>query len=215
MNVAMAQGGKYRSRADAGIATLHGFYDDAKGLWQTTGWWNSANALETTIDYSARTGAHWEGPFDLADAARQTSALDALNAALLFDAPGTDYQAEQGQLQNLSTEAKYAGFHGNGYVAGWNRDGQGVALTVNVPAAGPYDLVLRYAAVGDATRNIGLNQSVLEPNHAFPATGDWTRWTTTTVYDAPLAAGANAVSIVFDQSTGSSNWLNLDELTVQ
>src|ERR1700676_2534492 len=48
--------GKYRSRADAAIATLQGFYDDAKGLWQTTGWWNSANALEATIDYCARTG---------------------------------------------------------------------------------------------------------------------------------------------------------------
>lgn len=52
----VALAGKYQARAAAGMATLHGFYNDAKGLWHTTGWWNSANALEATVDYAARTG---------------------------------------------------------------------------------------------------------------------------------------------------------------
>jgi predicted alpha-1,6-mannanase (GH76 family) len=160
-------------------------------------------------------GDHWEGPFDRADATRQSSAQDALNSALLFDTPGTAYQAENGALQKLSTEATHAGFHGSGYVAGWNSDGQGVTLSVNVPAAGPYDVVLRYAAVGDATRCVRSNGTVLEPNHAFPSTGDWTRWTTTALYDVPLVAGANAIAVVFDASQGSHGWLNLDELAVE
>src|SRR5579871_6314573 len=51
-----AEGQKpYRAYADAGIAALQTWYDPATGLWKTTGWWNAANALEATIDYSAQT----------------------------------------------------------------------------------------------------------------------------------------------------------------
>jgi hypothetical protein len=51
----MAADGKFAERAGAGMATLHSFYDDADGLWQKL-WWNSANALEPTIEYLDRTG---------------------------------------------------------------------------------------------------------------------------------------------------------------
>ena len=51
----MAADGKFAERAGAGMATLHSFYDDADGLWQRH-WWNSANALETSIEYLDRTG---------------------------------------------------------------------------------------------------------------------------------------------------------------
>jgi predicted alpha-1,6-mannanase (GH76 family) len=47
---------EYRKHADVAAAALQKWYDSARGLWNTTGWWNSANALETMIDYSARTG---------------------------------------------------------------------------------------------------------------------------------------------------------------
>ncbi|MGH9159149.1 MAG: glycoside hydrolase family 76 protein [Vicinamibacteraceae bacterium] len=47
----------YRAAADAGMAALDGWYDPATGLWESTGWWNGANVLEVTINYSARTGS--------------------------------------------------------------------------------------------------------------------------------------------------------------
>ena len=44
------------SRADAGMAALQNFYNSSTGLFNTpAGWWQAANALETTIDYSDRT----------------------------------------------------------------------------------------------------------------------------------------------------------------
>jgi len=44
--------GNYRAYADAGIVALLGWYNCATGLWESTGWWNAANALEVIIDYS-------------------------------------------------------------------------------------------------------------------------------------------------------------------
>jgi len=39
-------------RAAAGIDTLQQWYNLTTGLWDTTGWWNSANALTTIADYT-------------------------------------------------------------------------------------------------------------------------------------------------------------------
>lgn len=46
----------YRTCANAGIAALQRWYHPATGLWQGTGWWNSANALTAVIRYSKLTG---------------------------------------------------------------------------------------------------------------------------------------------------------------
>lgn len=45
----------YRAYADAGMVQLQSWYNSSNGQFNTTGWWNSANALGTVIDYSART----------------------------------------------------------------------------------------------------------------------------------------------------------------
>lgn len=44
--------GKELQRSGQGVATLQQWYDPATGLYRSTGWWNSANALTVLVDYA-------------------------------------------------------------------------------------------------------------------------------------------------------------------
>jgi predicted alpha-1,6-mannanase (GH76 family) len=46
----------YQIYAEAGIQALQQWYDPAAGLWQSTNWWNAANALWVLIEFSDRMG---------------------------------------------------------------------------------------------------------------------------------------------------------------
>jgi predicted alpha-1,6-mannanase (GH76 family) len=60
LHSAVAQGSgpavPYRQRAVLGITRLQAWYDPATGLYKTTGWWNSANAITTLANYTKITG---------------------------------------------------------------------------------------------------------------------------------------------------------------
>lgn len=45
----------YKTTAQAGVQMLHSWYNQETGLWDGTGWWNSANILHTLIDYQVAT----------------------------------------------------------------------------------------------------------------------------------------------------------------
>jgi Predicted glycosyl hydrolase len=45
---------EYSAYTSAGIQTLQQWYDPDSGQWQSTGWWNAANALWVLIDYAVR-----------------------------------------------------------------------------------------------------------------------------------------------------------------
>ena len=46
----------YTAETAACLQTLQTWYNWQTGLWNTMGWWNAANALETIIDYSSLNG---------------------------------------------------------------------------------------------------------------------------------------------------------------
>jgi hypothetical protein len=124
------------------------------------------------------------------------------------------YEAEEAVLHALGLEARYAGWGGWGYVAGWNKDGQWVDFAVK-PSGGPgaYKLTMRYAAAaGAASREVFVNGQAVVPNQTFAATATWDAYTTV---DVPVTLAAeNTVSVIFDASKGSGGFLNLDRMTL-
>ena len=86
---------------------------------------------------------------------------------------------------------------------------------VNVDDDGQYDLVWRYSASnGRAVRQLYVNGATVYDQLSFPNTGCWTSWNTVVSTNVPLHGGSNRVSLIFNADKGSSNFLNLDELTV-
>ncbi len=115
---------------------------------------------------------------------------------------------------NLPTETVWPGAQNPPYICCWGTQGQFVTFSFNV-AGGATNLVLRYGAGnGIAHRKIELDGSVLVANQAFAATANWSTWTTLTLNQASLAAGAHTLKVWFDSTAGSNQYLNLDNLTV-
>jgi predicted alpha-1,6-mannanase (GH76 family) len=159
-------------------------------------------------------GLSWSGKLDRANAARQSSALDALNAAIAVNAQNLTYQAESASLNQLSLLKGGKGYQGKGYVANWNRDGQWITFNVDITCSGKYDLALRYASEKDASRNVYINGKSVVENHHFSSTGNWSLWRQTQLSNVKLNSGRNTVSIIFNRSKGSQHNLKLDELAV-
>ncbi|MGP4039772.1 glycoside hydrolase family 76 protein [Gracilibacillus sp. D59] len=127
-----------------------------------------------------------------------------------------EYDASQGTLHNLVTENSETGYFGNGYVAGWNEDGQSVEINVTVPNDGNYTLVFKYsAAAGQASRYLEVNGEGVVDQVRFSGTGSWGDWQTTYLNDVYLTAGTNTISLSFVSDMGSVNWLNYDSLLVK
>jgi predicted alpha-1,6-mannanase (GH76 family) len=164
----------------------------------------------------------WSGPpvtsstLNEDSAALMALALAARRAGAPAPPPPTSglLEAEDGVLHGVGLEATHVGFSGWGYLAGWNGDGQWVDFHFQNSSAGSRKLTFHYAAgAGDATRYLYANGQGVVDAVAFPSTGSWDSYATVTV-DVTLPAGANTVSLIYDSSKNSSNYLNLDSLTL-
>jgi hypothetical protein len=114
---------------------------------------------------------------------------------------------------NLQTESLYSGAQNPPYICCWNTQGQYVTFSFNV-SGGATALTLRYSAgAGTSTRKIELDGATWVADQKFLATPNWSTWATLTLTQS-LAAGSHTLTIIFDVPSGSSGYLNLDNLTV-
>lgn len=195
--------------AAAGNATrsivVNGEQIQSATSFPATNAWNSWSEVEVTVPLIAGSNS-----IQIVQQASNSNYLnlDSVTFELL------DYvviEAEVGTLHNLSSESSYSGYSGTGYVAGWNSDGQSVDMVVQMAEAGTYDLVFRYAVGnGDAVRKLCINNETTISSLTFSGDNDWGSYYTVEVQNVSLVAGENTISLIFDSTSGSNNWLNLD-----
>ncbi len=164
----------------------------------------------------------WAGPTETnVDQGRMNAACAALSrfAEQYGGYPGSgipfnQFEAEDATARHIALEASYGNFTGWGYLAAWNANNQSVDFAVSFPTAGTRTLAFRYAAgAGNASRLIRINGATAFGNLSFAGTGAWSTYRTNTV-SRYFSAGTNTISMVFSSSSGSANWLNLDNLTI-
>ncbi|MEP0918191.1 carbohydrate-binding protein [Leptolyngbya sp. DQ-M1] len=147
-------------------------------------------------------GLNWAGTIDKADATRQTSAIDALNAAISLSTART-VQAENFVATSVQPN----------YVMSQTENDL-TRFKVSIGCSGRYDLVFRYASPQSAVRYVYVNGRSLIDRQAFPATGGWNQWQSIKIENVWLNAGDNSVSVIFNSSKGSQNPLALDALSI-
>jgi exo-1,4-beta-D-glucosaminidase len=128
--------------------------------------------------------------------------------------PGTpaDHQAETAAITNGTVASDHAGFTGTGFVDYTNATGSAVEWTVDAAAAGPADVVLRYANGTTVNRpmDVSVNGTKVASALAFGGTGNWDTWQTVTVH-VTLTAGPNKIKTTATTANGGPN---VDKITV-
>ena len=149
-----------------------------------------------------------------ANSAGNGTAATSAPTSTVTTGPATQVIAAGTSATNLPTETVWPGSQNPPYICCWKSQGQFVTFSFSV-AGGNTNLALRYSAGnGVAHRKIELDGSVLIANQAFAATANWSTWTTLTLNQPALAAGAHTLKVWFDSTAGSNNYINLDNLTV-
>ncbi|MDB5327191.1 MAG: Cna B-type [Phycisphaerales bacterium] len=120
-------------------------------------------------------------------------------------------QAETAALSGGTTVAtSWAGYSGTGY-ADYAGNGSAVQWTFTRAAAGSANLAFRFANGSTTNRPLTiLVNGVSVGTVAFPATGNWTTWLTTSPLLVTLKAGTNTLSAIAGSATGA----NVDLLTL-
>ncbi|MDT7805308.1 MAG: exo,4-beta-D-glucosaminidase, partial [Actinomycetota bacterium] len=123
-----------------------------------------------------------------------------------------DYQAEDATITSGVAESNHAGFTGSGFVNYDNATGSAVEFSVDAAAAGPADVVLRYANGTTVNRpmDVSVNGTKVASALAFGGTGNWDTWQTVTVH-VTLTAGANKIKTTATTANGGPN---VDKITV-
>ena len=98
-----------------------------------------------------------------------------------------------------------------GYTIGWTSAGEWLAYTVNVSAAGTYDLEIRAASNGPGgTFHLEADGVNKTGPLAIPDTGGWQSWVTVVSRGVPLNAGRQVWRIVLDSDGPTGTVGNID-----
>ncbi|WP_205513762.1 carbohydrate-binding protein [Longitalea arenae] len=105
-----------------------------------------------------------------------------------------------------------AGFTGTGFCNSNNAAGSGINWRIIAPAAGSYTISWRYAngSGSDRPASLLLNGSTVTSSISFPATTDWTNWSTASSV-VNLNSGNTDIRL---QANGSGGLANIDNISI-
>lgn len=107
------------------------------------------------------------------------------------------YEAETAQLTGVIVQSTNGGFTGTGYADYQHINNDQISWTINVPQAGNYFLLFRYANGSSDLRPLDIYvNGQLHPYGTpglFLSTGSWTTWSTVGV-SAALQTGSNVIA---------------------
>ena len=100
---------------------------------------------------------------------------------------------------------------GGGYAVGWIRAGEWMEYTVNVAAAGTYDIQCRAGSpLANRTFSILFNGVDKTGNILVPVTADWDQYQTVTVAGVSLSAGQQVMRVLVGaQDYFDFNWISV------
>ncbi len=139
-------------------------------------------------------------------------ALTQLALASTLSAAEAVYQAEDQIWNDGIFSTQHTGYVGTGYVDMTNIPGPYIDVIVTVPAAGTYQLNMRFANGADISRpmNLAINGMAHASAWSFAPTGAWTSWTKQS-NPVPLKAGSNVLRFTSAAAAGAPN---LDSLHI-
>lgn len=98
---------------------------------------------------------------------------------------------------------------GAGYNLGYATVGEWLEYTVNVQAAGNYDIDIRSACNGDGrTVSLAMDGVSIASNIAIANTGGWQTWVTTSLKNVPLKVGQQILRF----TVGATDYVNINYL---
>ena len=127
---------------------------------------------------------------------------------------GAACQAEDGRLSGgESVNYDHTGYTGRGFTADYGQVSAADAWSVTgVPAAGSYEMQVRYANGGTQTRTLSVQvNNTIVGQFTLPPTAGWDSWSTATAA-VQLNAGTNTVGTICAAGDGCN--VNLDSVAV-
>lgn len=118
---------------------------------------------------------------------------------------GGQYRPTEGVDVEAATDAS------GGYDVGWVTAGEWLEYTVNVAAAGTYDLRLRVARQPAGTSTVSVLFGGVDKTGALavPSTGGWQTWTDVTRPGVTLSAGPQVLRIALTGASYNVNWIEI------
>ncbi len=117
-----------------------------------------------------------------------------------------EIQAESANWSSGTVDRNHAGYTGTGFVNTANATGEWLSFVASVPAAGEYNLLVRYANGASAERSMSAEVNGLQQisSVAFPVTGSWSNWGEQSL-TVLLAQGENTIRLVSLVYSGAAN----------